>query len=173
MMYAKDYVSKTLYDSDPFEAVYGILQMIASNPKIDDLTLSAMNRPAFYGQLFLNYQGEVGNGGHWQFFWNPYADFTGQTLLGLEEIGLQNYQDILMRACAVFDKGVVIQTLEKRRMFVESVSQKQNRLWAGLDNEMYGIDIDVSFKSVQNYFISHWDEIRPDTEFENPLFSTD
>jgi hypothetical protein len=57
--------------------------------------------------LHLNYQSNVGNGGHSQFFMNPVGAFANETLAALNELGFQNVHDILSRAIAVFPESQV------------------------------------------------------------------
>lgn len=49
------------------------------------------------------YQAQVNNGGHSQFFWNSTGDFWPEVRSGLESLNASNHLKILDRALSVFD----------------------------------------------------------------------
>ena len=57
--------------------------------------------------MVLIYVGEVGNGGHTQFFSNRGGEIATRVQAALREIGLVELDAILGRACALFPDGEV------------------------------------------------------------------
>ena len=103
---AEDFVQRLLHDTNPLDAVHLLADRwsVRTNPKERWFGLS---RPEHQVTMVLIYTGEVGNGGHEQFFSNRAGDITARVLAALREIGFVDLERILIAACALFPEGKV------------------------------------------------------------------
>jgi hypothetical protein len=61
-----------------------------------------LSRAEFDVHLVLHYLGEVGNGGHQQYFLNPVGRYVAETLDALRRTGLSDVHALLLQARTVF-----------------------------------------------------------------------
>jgi Domain of unknown function (DUF4375) len=97
-------------------------------------------------RMFCIYTGEVGNGGHAQFFLNPGGCYAGRVLVALHEMSLDSLEDILRRAIEVFPGGQVPPDGDERERLIERFPRTALATWDHLSRELYelgGYDEDV------------------------------
>ncbi|MEH6646503.1 DMP19 family protein [Sulfitobacter sp.] len=100
MKLAADYFEKLLNDADPVEAVAALSAFW--QPRIDSIAARfGLSLPEYQVQLVLIYTGELGNGGHAQFFVNRGVAYVDDTIAALQAVGLEALGDVLGQAEAV------------------------------------------------------------------------
>jgi hypothetical protein len=100
MKLSPDYFDKLLTDTDPVEAVAALSAFW--QPRIDSTAAQfGLSLPEYQVQLILIYTGELGNGGHAQFFVNRGVAYLDDTVAALQAVGLEALGDVLGQAEAV------------------------------------------------------------------------
>lgn len=159
MLSSREYLRDLLYAPDPLKAVWELASVWSSRPGRRETDAYFGLLPCQYTvHLFLNYQGDVGNGGHTQFFMNPVGAYANETLVALEELGFENIHAILSRAVAAFPGSQVPKDWEERNGLVEGFSDDVLSLWATLDRQLYSVDMSC-FPLLQKYLQNHEAEI--------------
>jgi hypothetical protein len=98
---AVDFLERLVFDSDPGYAI----QTLSSiwGPRLDpELQQFGLSHAEYFVQLCLIYTGEVGNGGHSQFFMNRGGRFIEDTLSALATVGLLELASTLGEAASEF-----------------------------------------------------------------------
>lgn len=103
---AEDYFNRLLHETDPLEAV-GTLSDRWGLRTESTGTWLGLSRPEHQVTMVLIYLGEVGNGGHTQFFSNRGGEIATRVRAALREIGLVDLEVFLESAVAVFPDGEV------------------------------------------------------------------
>lgn len=98
---AEDFLERLLYETDAFEAVRVLSDRWSVRTKRTGRWLG-LSRPEHHVTMVLIYVGEVGNGGHTQFFSNRGGDIAARAREALREVGLPELDEILQSACAMF-----------------------------------------------------------------------
>lgn len=141
MQYANKYIERLLFDTEPLEALPALCSIWTGRAGVtEEREFFGFSEPEFQVHLYLLYHGEVGNGGHCQFFLNPsgrYAAAVSQALVSLEFHGAA---DIFSRACSAFPSGHVPTDDAARDACIQRVPESAVQLWATLDRELYAID---------------------------------
>ena len=88
-------------------------------------------------QLILTYTGEVGNGGHAQFFLNRGGRYGRDTLDAVRTVGLAEHNAILRAAIAVFPGGSVPDTPEDTEAAMIALSDSDEHALAQLDERLF------------------------------------
>lgn len=101
---AEDFFQRLLQGTDPIEAV-GILSDRWGVRAKSTAPWFGLSRPEHQVTMVLIYVGEVGNGGHAQFFSNRGGEIATRVQAALREVGLVELDAILGRACALFPEG--------------------------------------------------------------------
>lgn len=159
MPWTREYLRNVLHDPDPIEAVYELASIWSSRPGRNKTDPYFGLLPCQYTvHLFLNYQGDVGNGGHSQFFLNPVGAYADETLAALNELRFQKVHNILSRAIAVFPNSQVPMDWKQRHDLVEGFSDDVFALWTRLDRELYSAD-NACWPLLQRYLQDHESEI--------------
>lgn len=117
-----------------------------------------LSQVEFDVHLYLLYLGEVGNGGHSQFFLNPGGDHAMETIEALERLGLADLRGILQRACAVFPALIAPKGSDIREAAMGRLTDAELSRWDALDKDLYKVDRS-SWGHVMEYVRSHQDEI--------------
>src|SRR4029077_4635801 len=126
MELADEYVEKLLGSPDPAVALGALSQLWslradASKPHM------GLAKPEFNAHLYLWYSGEVGNGGHSQFFLNPIGAHADETLSPLHSMEFSDLAAILQEACALFPNGFVPKDRSKRELAVRNLPEQVMR----------------------------------------------
>jgi uncharacterized protein DUF4375 len=117
-----------------------------------------LSQAEFDVHMYLLYLGEVGNGGHSQFFLNPTGDHASEALEALGRLGLAELRGILERACAVFPGSSVPKGSDAREAVIDELTEAALLRWSALDKELYKVD-QASWGHVLDYVARHRDEI--------------
>ena len=117
-----------------------------------------LSQAEFDVHLYLLYLGEVGNGGHSQFFLNPTGDHASETLEALGRLGLAELRGILERACAEFPSASVPKGSDAREAVIDLLPETAFMQWSALDKELYKVD-QASWRRVLEYVARHRDEV--------------
>jgi hypothetical protein len=159
MIWNREYLRNLLHDNDPIKAVFELANIWSSR-------LGRKETDPYFGllpcqyvvHLYLNYQGDVGNGGHSQFFMNSVGAYANETLAALTELRFQNVHEILSRAVAVFPASQVPKDSTERNDLVEGFSDDVFALWSQLDRELYSVS-GAQWPLLQKYLRDHESEI--------------
>ena len=95
---AEAFFQRLLWDTPAGEAVATLAQFWAGRLQ-DDAPQWRVSLPEYQAQLILVYAGEVGNGGHAQFFMNRGRGDAVATIGALQAAGLHDWADMLEAAC--------------------------------------------------------------------------
>src|SRR5262245_11032599 len=159
MSWSREYARNLLHDPDPIKAVFALADVWNSRPGRKETDPFFGLLPCQYAvNLYLNYQGDVGNGGHAQFFMNPVGAYTDETLLALKELGFQQIHDVLARAVAAFPESQVPKAGKARNDLVEGFSEDVFELWSRLDRELHMLT-SAHWPLLQKYLQDHESDI--------------
>ena len=103
---AEDFFKRLLHGTDPLEAVGALSDRWGVRAK-STAPWFGLSRPEHQVTMVLIYVGEVGNGGHTQFFSNRGGEIATRVQAALREIGIVELDAILGRACTLFPDGQV------------------------------------------------------------------
>jgi len=98
-----------------------------------------LSRPEFDVHLVLHYLGEVGNGGHQQYFLNPVGRYAAATLDALRRAGLSEVHATLVEACGVFPGGHIPPDTTDRRDVVEQLDDDGLSLLSRMDGRVFSL----------------------------------
>jgi hypothetical protein len=98
---AEDLFQRLLYATNPVEAV-GTLSDRWGVRAAQTGRWLGLSRPEHQVTMVLIYVGEVGNGGHAQFFSNRGGEIAARVQAALAEVGLAELEATLRSACALF-----------------------------------------------------------------------
>jgi Domain of unknown function (DUF4375) len=139
----ESYFKELLLRTKPLKAVSMLNQYWCTHLDRGEPTLLGLSEPEHHVHLCLIYTGEVGNGGHFQFFLNRGGDYTERALMALRAMGFSDLQDCLERACQVFTNGTVPWDFEEVERAIDSFSDEQLNRLHSLDKEVWSMrDID-------------------------------
>lgn len=159
MPWSRDYLRDLLHAEDPITSVHELANIWSSRPgRSTSDPYFGLLPCQFAVHLYLNYQGDVGNGGHCQFFSNPVGAYADETLAALKELGFHRIHDILSRAVAVFPGSQVPEDWSARNALVEGFPKDVLVLWAKLDRELYSASAS-HWTLLQKYLQKHEAEI--------------
>jgi hypothetical protein len=159
MSWSREYLRDLLHDLDPIKSVFELANIWNSRPGRKETEPYFGLLPWQYAvNLYLNYQGNAGNGGHSQFFTNPVGAYANETLLALKELGFQNIHEVLARAVAVFPGSKVPKDWKERNHLVEGFSDDVFALWSQLERELYSLS-SAHWLLLQKYLQDHESEI--------------
>lgn len=135
MRIADAYFHRMLFETPAIEAVSGVsrhwqLRAREASPSF------GLALPEYAVTLCMIYTGEVGNGGHEQYFSNRGGRYVDDTLRALATTGLQPVLRILRAAC----EGFPAQTVPASRTEVDDVLEREEGLRAllsELDRELW------------------------------------
>lgn len=148
---SNDYFQRLLKSSDASKAVFELDTIwccrqgrAASQPRF------GLSSAEYDVHMFLLYQGDVGNGGHQQFFLNPAGDFVCELQESLHRLGLGEVLRILLDAISVFSKGSVPRNAAERKTVISQITQADLHRWDRLDREFYAIEKEC-WQQILNY----------------------
>lgn len=132
---------RTLADDAPLKALFQLDAWWSS--RLDESAEQAgsgLSPVEFDLHVFVLYVGEVGNGGHSQFFENPSGRHSAAVLSVLERLGLTDLHDLFAEACAVFPSSTVPQAHDERTAAIARLSDAHHQRWDALDKRFYAAD---------------------------------
>jgi Domain of unknown function (DUF4375) len=155
MRISEEYFVRMLYESPAVEALSALVNDWTPRSK-SELPRFGLATPEYYVTLCLIYTGEVGNGGHSQFFLNRGGHIADEVLLALDAVSLPRARDILLRACAAFLNGLVPSNPDAVDAIIDGVLSSSAQLFGELDRELWAVRID---DVLLNYLRFHANEI--------------
>lgn len=158
MKISQSFIERIFTDCSPSEAISTIGGFLNARARLHvDTPDFGLTRPELNLQLYAVYTGEVGNGGHMQFFLNPSGNLTARTLIALSEMQLCELSDVLTRACSAFPTSRVPSHADERASLISSFPETAHQLWNGLDRVVWGMT-DACERKVLEYTRQHRDE---------------
>jgi len=136
----RDYVLRLLQSSDALSAVFDLDGLWCARPARPSAPPFGLSEPEFNAHMYLVYQGEVGNGGHLQFFLIPGGAFASETLTALQALGFSGVHTILSRATALFPDSAVPPDWQEREAIVAQFNQTTLDRLHQLDLALYRVD---------------------------------
>ena len=108
-----------------------------------------LTEPQKYFYSVLNYDGQVNNGGHLQYFVNSTGNLSSDALAGLQAIGANQRSSILSDALKVFGPNGPLPDEDERHQQLAVFSRSQNAQLDVLNSRYYtcGENIDVLLSS--------------------------
>jgi hypothetical protein len=143
MEISEKYFRELLFDTDALEAVSALDRFWCTHLDASERTWLGLSEPEHHVHLCIIYLGEVGNGGHTQFFLNRCGDIAARALRALEATELGSLRECLAAACAVFPGGVVPADQLGVEHVLGQFSENQLERLDALDQTVYSIrDVD-------------------------------
>lgn len=156
---APELFERTLASTRPSEALHQLDSWWCGRPdRSVEQRHFGLSLAEFTVHLYLLYLGEVGNGGHLQFFLNPTGDHASETLEALDRLGLTELRGIVQRACAVFPGAKVPKGSDVRETAIGQLTEAELLRWSALDKELYKVD-QASWAKAMEYVAGHRDEV--------------
>jgi hypothetical protein len=153
--YANEYIERLLFGSEPLEALPALSSIWAGRPGVaEEHEFFGLSEPEFHVHLYLLYHGEVGNGGHCQFFLNPSGRHSAAVSRALVSLQFHSAADIFNRACSLFPSGHVPADDTARETSIQQLPESAIQQWAMLDRELYAID-SASWPQLLSYLREH------------------
>jgi hypothetical protein len=157
MKISESYFKDLLFRTEALDAVSKLDCYWCTHLDRGEPILLGLSEPERHVHLCLIYTGEVGNGGHSQFFMNRGGDCTERTLIALQAMGFSDLQGCLERACQVFTNGTVPRDFEEVERAIDGFSDEQLNRLHSMDQEVWSMqDIDERLLA---YLRLHEDEI--------------
>lgn len=132
MQIAESYFQELIHSRDAIEAVAFLSQFWSTHLDPDKENFG-LSEPEYLVQLCLIYSGEVGNGGHVQFFLNRGHDITQRVLHALSALGLVALEQCLREALVVFPDAALPVTCEALEQTVGGFTDAQYERLGELD----------------------------------------
>jgi hypothetical protein len=136
MPVAAEFLERLIHDSEPIHAI-STLSNIWSVRANADLPCFGLSRPEYVVQLCLIYSGEVGNGGHSQYFLNRGGRLIRDTLDALHAVGLPELEATLASAAAQFPNGNIPTDPEETERAFEQLAEESLAELAQLDTHAF------------------------------------
>jgi hypothetical protein len=157
-----------LLRTDAVTAVHALDQFWSTHLDPDEQPWFGLSEPEHHVHLCLIYTGEVGNGGHTQFFVNRGRDITDRVLRALPPMGLGDLRGCLERACRIFpDETVPPEPTEVERT-IDNLTDEQLDMLQSLDREVWSISSVTERLLI--YLRQHEDEVlRRERGLDAPL----
>ncbi len=99
-----------------------------------------LSRAEFDVHLVLHYLGEVGNGGHQQYFLNPVGGYTAETLDALRRTGLSDVHAVLLQACSVFQGVPIPADATQRSCVMEQLDDDARSVLSRMDERTFSLE---------------------------------
>jgi hypothetical protein len=139
-VWSREFVREILNREDALGAIYALAEIWSSRPgRLLSHRHFGLLPCEFNAHLFLNYVGNVGNGGHAQFFLNPVGAFANETLDALNELGFIEIGEILSNAISLFPNGLVPRDCQERGVMIQSFPPIAFTRWDQMDKRLDGI----------------------------------
>jgi hypothetical protein len=155
MRIAEDHFRRVLFQTDPVTAVRTLSndwspRVRSEEPRFD------LAVPEYNVQLCLIYSGEVGNGGHAQYFLNRGGRLVGDTTLALSSVSLERLAETLRFACQQFPLGEVPESGSAVEKLFQRLPASAFAEFDRLDRQVWNEDVDVV---LLDYLRRHSEEI--------------
>jgi hypothetical protein len=120
--------------------------------------LTGLSPSELAAHLALWYCGEVGNGGHTQYFVNPVGSFAHETITSLEKLGLDQAASILWNAVQVFPDQRVPREQAIRLARINALCNDHLDLLHRLDLALWAISGRIDL-TILRYLEAHRDDV--------------
>jgi len=128
----------------PATALAHLSQFWGVRARIDEHgDLVGLSDPERVVHLMLCYTGEVGNGGHVQYFMNPGGAFAHETVEALNVLGAHEVANVLARTISLFPRGTVPKESRDRNSAVQQLSESAMAQLAVADQAVWQHSLDV------------------------------
>lgn len=160
---AEQFFRELLHETAPVKAVHALADTWAPRATPTGTWLG-MSKPEHHVTMALVYVGEVGNGGHEQFFSNRGGEIAARARMALHDVGLVDMEEILEMAVATFPGGQVpAEPAEVDRLFASSTEGRLDEL-DRLDQQLWRLD---AYPRLLAYLREHEGEVlRPERGLE-------
>jgi hypothetical protein len=129
---AEEFVQRLMHETDPLEAVNTLSARWSVRARATEPSFG-LSKPEYQVTMVLIYIGDVGNGGHTQFFSNRGGEAISPVRDALREIGLVDLDTILGEAVALFPSGRVPADREEVDRLWDSWDERQLKKFGALD----------------------------------------
>ena len=129
MRISEEYLRRLLWETDATEAVHALSQFWWTHARAHEPCLG-LSRTEYAAELVLIYLGEVGNGGHLQYFENRGLSLCADTIRSLNVVGLVGVGRILESAVAALPA-------DGRDVMPEVLPRGTLGHWEKLDGQLY------------------------------------
>ncbi len=147
-----EFVRNLLRSENPIHAVSDLANIWSSKPWVDRNVPYFGLLPCEYSvQLCLNYLGDVGNGGHVQYFSNQ-GEFASETVIALNELHFKEEKEVLVQAIAVFPDGTVPTSWEAREALIDELAEDDLVIWNLLDKKIFASS---RYEDIRQFLLSH------------------
>lgn len=158
LKYSKSYIEQLLFCTEPIKAVYALCNIWSARPnRSEDRQFFGFSEPEFHVHCYLHYAGEVGNGGHYQFFINPFGRHSKSVSSALLSLQFRRASDIFTRACSAIPSHDFNDDAA-RKALMKGLSQGVLERLHALDREFYAADRDY-WPRLLNYLREHDSDI--------------
>jgi hypothetical protein len=162
---AEDFFKRLLLSTDPNEAVGTLSDRWGVRAKATGPWFG-LSRPEHQVTMALTYVGEVGNGGHTQFFSNRGGEIVGRVQAALAGIGLVELGAILGGACALLPGGKVPVDRAEVERLLETLGENLLAEIDRLDRRVWQLD---AYPRLLCYLQEHESEVlRPERGLDEP-----
>jgi hypothetical protein len=144
---------------DAAEALAQLSRFWSGRAKLSETgDLTGLSPAETAAHLALWYFGEVGNGGHTQYFMNPTGSLAHETVAALEMLGLEQAAKTLRDACQMFPGRQVPKEQTARFAAIEALDREHYDLLYRSDLAIWAItgQIDID---ILRYLQQHKDEV--------------
>jgi hypothetical protein len=160
---SEDFFKRLLYETDPIHAVGTLSDRWSDRAKSTGPWLG-LSMPEHQVTMTLIYVGEVGNGGHTQFFSNRGGEIVARVQAALRDVGLVELGAILGGACALFPGGTVPVDCAEVDLLLEAWGEDLLDQIDRLDQQLWQLD---AYPRLLNYLREHESEVlRPERELD-------
>jgi hypothetical protein len=136
MIVAEEYIQRLLNGENAIESI-SRLSGFWSGRLREDEPFFGLAIPEFDVQLVLIYTGEVGNGGHEQYFHNRGVGLVEPTINALNRIGLPDLRQTIQNATEIL--SALPEDISSTRRLLSTLSELQLRRLEALDAEVWNV----------------------------------
>ena len=161
MRYSQGYL-EGLLNSDDVLAIFELDAIIMSSARVDiGKPQFGLTTPSFHVHLCLGYVGEVGNGGHVQYFFNQLGEYASDTIVALRVMGLDALGRVLETAVSLFPPSFTTKSQDERIHILEQLTDDQHVQLSNLDRQVYAVD-QAAFAIMKDYLREQWTFVQKD-----------
>jgi hypothetical protein len=136
MIVAEEYIQRLLNGENAIESISRLSGFWSARLRGDE-PFFGLAIPEFDVQLVLIYTGEVGNGGHEQYFHNRGVGLVEPTINALNRIGLTELRQTIQNATEIL--SALPEDISSTRRLLSTLSELQLRRLEALDAEVWNV----------------------------------
>jgi hypothetical protein len=147
MRISESYFQSLLTNTVPDEAVFSFVNIWSGRTSLDrTIPYFGLGRKEYLVQLVVQYDGEVGNGGHFQYLSNPSGGNAREAILALRELGFEERAELLE---AALEPVSIESGIEHFADLVESANTEVMKFWGTLDRAYFELPFDVNSRILE------------------------